>query len=188
MVLGGTLETARSLLSLLPLLLLAGCPGSAPVLEKDVNPLPLQDLGQQPADTLLDREQTPQSDSAAPQPDSASPLPDGQVQIDSKPQGTSCSDQGITITVSASMQPCLKLSATATAGTPLSWVMVGITSAKSNTQWFGGATNITCNGTCSWTFPDVTVPCDPGPYSLSLMRDAENDDPSKGVIVATCTP
>jgi hypothetical protein len=122
----------------------------------------------------------------APGPDAPGPA-DGQTRAPDA-QRTSCTDQGITLTASATLTPCQQISVTATASTSYNWVMVGITSAKGDTEWVGGATNVTCNGTCSWTFPKATVPCDPGPYVLSLMRDAQNDDPSLGTIVASCTP
>ncbi len=42
---------------------------------------------------------------------------------------------------------------------------------------------------CPGSLPSkADVPCEPGPYTLSLMRDATGDDPNKGVIEATCTP
>ena len=161
-------------LALVLFALLAGCPGSLPPEEPpDQGSAPLPDRGALPEAG---------ADSDAPNHDGPGPQPDAT-------QGTSCSNAGITFTIVTALAACGQARIDVTAPTSYSWVLVGITSGKGNSKWTGGVTNVNCGGgSCAWTFPKADVPCEPGPYALSLMRDATNDDPSKGVIEATCTP
>ena len=66
------------------------------------------------------------------------------------------------------------------------WVLGGIDSPSGGITWRG---NASISGSYTWTFSNVQVPCNAdGPYALKLMKDAVNDDPSKGSVVASCTP
>lgn len=102
-------------------------------------------------------------------------------------QGTTCSDSGVTFTLLDPLAPCASIQVTVQASTKYSWVIVGVTSAAGTEKWSGSVSGASCMP-CTWDFPKVVVPCEPGPYRLSFMRDAEYDNPTVGVIVANCTP
>jgi len=153
--------------------LLAACPGSRPPVRDQLG-IPLPDFGP-PSDADLG---VPQGDI----------LP-ADLRPESAPaQGTSCSASGVSFSLGAPLAPCGSIQVTVTAPVSYSWVLVGVTSASGSSKWSGGVSSASCNGSCTWTFPGVAVPCEAGPYLLSFMHDAVNDDPALGVIVASCTP
>jgi hypothetical protein len=102
---------------------------------------------------------------------------------------TTCTASGVIFTTSTALVACGKVTIDVNSKTSYTWVMIGITPSGGSTTWRGSATNIGCGGTyCAWTFSDCTVPCQSGPYTLSFMKNATNDDSSKGTVVASCTP
>jgi hypothetical protein len=159
------------------LLLTIGCPGAKKVaLPKDSSPATPRDI------------YSPTPTPEARVKDSAKPNPEG-PKGDQKIQGTTCTGSGVEFTVDQVLAPSKSVSVTVKANATYVWVLVGIKPPDTDTNWFGGVTNASCNGgTCSWTFPKVLVPSSNGPYTLYFMRDAVNDNPGVGQIVGSCAP
>lgn len=161
--------------------LATACPGNR--FEPDQgNVVPLPD-GVTGWESRPDDKGPPPSDS----PRTDGPAHDGPAQPDSSAQGTSCQNAGVQLTVDQPLKACATVKLTATSSQVYTWVMAGIKAPTTTVGWTGGA-SASCNGTCTWIFDAVAVPCQPGPYTLHLMRDATNDDPSVGTEVASCTP
>jgi len=104
-------------------------------------------------------------------------------------QGTSCSAGDVQLALDQAPAACGHVTLTVTASQAHAWVLAGVAAPGSGVQWKGGATDVGCGGgTCHWTFKDLPVPCQAGPYTLRFMKDAVNDDPSLGQQVASCQP
>jgi hypothetical protein len=120
----------------------------------------------------------PPPTSPPPEPPPSSPPPAG---------GTSCSASGVSFALSQAPAACGQVSIAVTAASPFTWVMAGVQAPGSTVTWQGGATNVGCSGgACHWTFPGVGVPCQAGPYTVHLIKDATGDNPAAGVTVASC--
>jgi hypothetical protein len=155
------------------------CPGDRAESDQgNVAPLP---------DGVTGWETRPVDEGIPPQPKIDGPVLDGPASPDSGAQGTSCQGSGVQLSVDQPPEACATVKLTAVASQAYTWVMAGIKAPTTTIGWTGGA-SASCNGTCTWVFDAVAVPCQPGPYTLHLMRDATNDDPSVGTEVASCTP
>jgi hypothetical protein len=165
----------------------AGCPtGRSPLTRRDAQwapdgPVPLDlrldsqadlrrraDIQQRPSDT--------QRLSDVPHPDV-------------KPQGTSCTSNGVQLSASASPKPCGTVDLTAQAGTGYTWVLGGVKDAQGKVTWMP-PTSVTPSPCCTWEFRGLPVPCAGavGPFSFNLMKDATDDNPTVGSIAASCIP
>lgn len=105
-------------------------------------------------------------------------------------QGTTCSNAGISFSSSIPPMICTKINIQVKAKAPFGWVLVSVRTAASpgSVNWKNQPKVTKCGQHTCWDFTGVQVPCASGPYTFYFMKDATNDDPKKGTVVAVCTP
>jgi hypothetical protein len=110
--------------------------------------------------------------------------------VDARQQLKTCSAAGVTFTSSAPLKACATIDLTVSSGSPYEWVLATVKDALGQGLWVPpDSFNITC---CphTWPFPGLKLPCAGAvpPFSFSFMKDATDDNPVVGTVVATCTP